>query len=495
MVPAAVCAAIGALLAVPAGASAHSSFVTAGPAAAPFASAAAVIGGARWPGSRTTYFNASEAKWHVAQAVKAWNSSGARVRFVPVPRRRAQIVISDSPTPRSDNAMAGFATLGYVYPGGGYVKLSRLEHPQRPNYSMAGVATHELGHVLGLAHEDDSCATMNTSLWAQCTGARPCRLLEQDDIRGATRLYGGRVRMTRPGFCPKPPSRIRATGDPNAYGVTLEWRKPRGPFSSGVHVARGKGKCPRRPPSGSAWRPPVTGTRFVDRDFSSGTRLLTGRYCYALWGAGDQSMASSRRTLWVDFKPARPAAPTDLRAVVGPAGAVSLTWAVAAHPEVEGVEGSAARGRCPTDSRDGDHWFEGDGTRSSVDLATPGRYCFAAWTRDSVGALSGPATIWVTRVGSPPDADFTYFNSSYYSPEIVEFSDGSWDPDGEEIVSRRWDFGDGNVLEGNQPNPVHTFPAFGTYNVRLTVTDAEGLTGAITIPVTVSDPGTGFSEK
>ena len=500
---AALCAAIGAFLALPVAASGHSTFLQAGPAAAPIGSAAAVIGGTRWPGrgtARITYFSSSENRWPVAQAVAAWNSSGARVRFVPVPRPRAQVVISDSTAARSDSYVAGFASIGYVYPGGGYVHLSRLAHPRRPHYSMAGVATHELGHVLGLDHEDGGCATMNSTLWSACA-ERPCRLLERDDIRGAIKLYGGRARMVRPGFCPKPPSQIRATGDPNAYGVSLEWRNPGGPFFDGVQVARGKDKCPGRPKPGtgfgrSSTDKPGAAARFVDRDYSSGERLLTGRYCYGFWAGSAAGPVSRRKTIWVDFKPVRPAAPRDLRAVVGPAGVVSVTWAQTPHPELEEVRGSAARGRCPAFPNDGDHPIDAaaGGTSSSVHLGTAGRYCFAIWARDSTGTWIGPATVWVDHKGTPPDASFYY--GSAWSNTGTYFYDQSSDADYDEIVSRRWEFGDGTpVVEGNEPNPAHAYAAAGTYTVRLTITDATGLTGTLTQAVTVSDGGGGSPEE
>lgn len=487
------------LMALPAPALGHSSLVQAGPAAVPIGGAAAVIDGARWPGrgvARIPYFNASGAKWHVAQAVKAWNSSGARVRFVPVPRRRAKVIIVDSRGPRSDFLVSGFASVGYVYPGGSRVQLSRLAHPRRPHYSMAGVATHELGHVLGLGHSDNRCATMNTSVWGSCRGMRACRLLQSDDIRGAIQLYGGRLRMVQPAFCPKPPSKIRATGEKDRYGVTLEWRNPRGPFFDRVAVARAEGKCPRRPGRGSlpvsATDTPGATAELVDRGFATDDRLLTGRYCYAFWAMGEQSLVSRRRTLWVEHDPVRPPAPTDLRAVVGPAGEVSPAWAVGAHPEFEAVEGSAALGRCPTEPNDGDYAFAGDaaGARSPVVLDAVGRYCFVAWTRDSIGALFGPATVWIDHKGSAPEADFGHS----WGSSTIEFYDQSYDADGHEIVARRWELGDGTVVDGNDPSPTHTYKDAGTYTVSLTVTDASGLSSATTREVEVSNTGDPYSE-
>jgi len=54
-------------------------------------------------------------------------------------------------------------------------------------------------------------------------------------------------------------------------------------------------------------------------------------------------------------------------------------------------------------------------------------------------------------------------------------------------VSWRWDYGDGIIETGTQ-NPVHTYTQFGTFNVKLTVTNAAGCSHSITIPVTVANP-------
>src|SRR5207247_6024946 len=76
---------------------------------------------------------------------------------------------------------------------------------------------HEMGHVLGLAHEQRRCATMNAALWEKC--ARPphpwqahCRILEADDVRGAIRLYGGRLRKVGPLYCDQVPAPSSAAG-------------------------------------------------------------------------------------------------------------------------------------------------------------------------------------------------------------------------------------------------------------------------------------------
>ena len=476
--------------------------------AGPVANPASVLGGRPWPGraiTRITYFNGSEAKWHVKQAAKAWNSSGARVLFTAAPRNRADLIIGDAGGPRSDHTLFGYATLGYVPPGGrSYffdrngrlrlsnvrhrMSLSRMRHPNKPNYNMAGVVAHEFGHVLGLDHENDLCATMNSTLWFRCGSARPCRLLERDDIQGAIRMYGGKVRMKTPGFCPEPPTNIRSVGDPREYGVTLEWRNPRGGLFKRTIVARAKGKCPKNP--GAFGGIPVKGNRpgkvvRLTDDLATGSSLRTGQYCYAFWGEGGAGLRSRRRTIRVNFDPVRPTAPTQLAGAVGPDGEVTLTWTVADHPELDRVGGSGAIGQCPANPNEGEESFEGDGGSDTLFLSQPGRYCFAAWSIDSIGeAIGPPATVFVDYAGQPPTAEFEYFVDDF-DPLTVYFSNYSYDDDGE-IVGHRWEFGDGAT--STESDPTHTYAAPGTYNVRLTVTDDQGLTGTTTQQVTVSGP-------
>ena len=67
---------------------------------------------------------------------------------------------------------------------------------------------------------------------------------------------------------------------------------------------------------------------------------------------------------------------------------------------------------------------------------------------------------------------------------VVEFADTSADDlDGGEIVAWSWDFGDGTTGEGR--TVTHRYASVGTFRVKLTVTDDDGLTASVADVVTV----------
>ncbi len=85
----------------------------------------------------------------------------------------------------------------------------------------------------------------------------------------------------------------------------------------------------------------------------------------------------------------------------------------------------------------------------------------------------------------PPVALFTFTPINPVPGVAVSFNAASsYDPDGA-IVSYQWDFNGDGVFDRTGVNPTWTFPAAGTYNVRLVVTDNRGATGQTTRPVTV----------
>ncbi|QAA76531.1 MAG: hypothetical protein BIP78_0765 [Candidatus Bipolaricaulis sibiricus] len=82
-----------------------------------------------------------------------------------------------------------------------------------------------------------------------------------------------------------------------------------------------------------------------------------------------------------------------------------------------------------------------------------------------------------TPVNQPPVAQFTFTPASPAPGVPVSFSAAtSYDPDGT-IVGYQWDFNNNGVFERTGVTTTWTFPAPGTYNVRLVVTDGLGATG------------------
>jgi PKD repeat protein len=89
---------------------------------------------------------------------------------------------------------------------------------------------------------------------------------------------------------------------------------------------------------------------------------------------------------------------------------------------------------------------------------------------------------------SPPQAAFTWAPSDPIARSDVQFTDDSTDQGGwfsaAGIVTWNWDFGDSDT--SSSQNPKHQYDKGDTYDVRLTVTDAGGLTATKEKTITVS---------
>jgi len=113
------------------------------------------------------------------------------------------------------------------------------------------------------------------------------------------------------------------------------------------------------------------------------------------------------------------------------------------------------------------------------------------WDGISFGVGVDYVTIHVAN-NLPPIAIATADVTEGPAPLTVQFDgSGSYDPDpqGQPIVSYRWDFGDGSEPSFEATPPPHTYTVPGYYVAVLAVTDERGLAGTDTIVITVTEPG------
>lgn len=97
-----------------------------------------------------------------------------------------------------------------------------------------------------------------------------------------------------------------------------------------------------------------------------------------------------------------------------------------------------------------------------------------------------PTLLPTAPANQPPVAQFTFSPANPAPGAVVSFNAAaSYDPDGT-IVSYQWDFQDDGVFDRTGVTTTWTFPAPGTYNVRLVVRDGLGATGQTIRPVTVA---------
>jgi probable HAF family extracellular repeat protein len=147
-------------------------------------------------------------------------------------------------------------------------------------------------------------------------------------------------------------------------------------------------------------------------------------------------------------------------------------------------------------------WTQPDGLQSLHDLLAASGVDVTGWGNLQAEALSGDGNTIVGQGVNPAGAAEGWairrqgnrapVASIGYSPQfppkrtpISFWGTGSTDPDGDEIVNYRWDFGDGTTAVG--PVVSHTYPDAKNYTVTLVVSDGKLDSAPASLVVAVFD--------
>jgi PKD repeat protein len=125
-------------------------------------------------------------------------------------------------------------------------------------------------------------------------------------------------------------------------------------------------------------------------------------------------------------------------------------------------------------------WDFGDGTPPVTEsdpityhaYASYGDYTVKLTVTDN-SSLTDDETASI-HISQHPVASFTFAPPDPLVHELVTFNASASTPDGGEIVSYTWDFGDGNITTTDNPIITHAYETYGTFTVTLNVTDSEG---------------------
>lgn len=214
-----------------------------------------------------------------------------------------------------------------------------------------------------------------------------------------------------------------------------------------------------------------------------------GSHVYAVSAvdvAGNESVKSASAAVTVpvcstDTKP--PSKPKNVTATAATCERVTLAWGASSDKGGSGLAGYDVY-------RDG-AWLVRATTTSAADAKVqPGRaHVYVVRAADGAGNQSPdsePASVTVPLCGGelPPTAEAGPTHATQTLTVITFDGGASRDADGS-IVAWAWDFGDGGTATGVSAS--HAFARAGTYTVRLTVTDDDGLTASDTTTVTASN--------
>lgn len=250
------------------------------PSAASFSSA-----GTPWPVTRITVWNDTAYRIPLHQAMESWNAVGTRVTLVPAVRRSAARIVVQLLPARSAAERVGVGTIGWTPGTQGRVAVQAGLGLR----AAAAALAHELGHVLGLGHEERACSVMSSSLEltparagcpiARCSTLSQC-LVQPDDAEGLRDLYERRLPALLPqgvqGATARP---VGATG----ASIEVAWRSPLDGPGAAVLVRAERGRCPTTPYSSPLER---TGSLQLRRGVSQRVVLpvsASGTWCAGIW--------------------------------------------------------------------------------------------------------------------------------------------------------------------------------------------------------------------
>jgi hypothetical protein len=344
-------------------------------------------------------------------AIAAWNTSGMRLVLAPAPPAHANIRIRGFR--HGTHGVGCFGIAGTTAsPGDGRGGLRsaevRIATGCGPPEVFQQVTTHELGHALGLGHENRRCATMVASdvVGAERCGSlwlRRCRLLQPDDIRGVVHFYGGHpapvTRVMRAACGDRAPHRagtLAVVPDPVGSAATATLTV-HGAGGRVVIVGRRRGACPASPvdPRGTFFYAPA-GTALVPAFAAQAT---PGAWCYRLWRVSAGGRWSRARTVVIHHG-ARSAAARIGMTVTAIAGGrlVQLTepdapagWRI----DIETIDGACATPTGPrrTLRSDGEVPHQADTETDPEPLAAGAARCYRAVVHDGSYPTRPPAFV------------------------------------------------------------------------------------------------------
>jgi hypothetical protein len=204
-----------------------------------------------------------------------------------------------------------------------------------------------------------------------------------------------------------------------------------------------------------------------------------------VWPVGTDFNNSTPRTASIRLVPRGVVVPPD---GLNPVFTTSPTAPLDNQPVLFDASTSEPRGGIVSYSWSFGDGHSGSGRTTTHAYADAGTYFPTLTIEDQYGRTASATTTLTVGSGTSPTASFVFSPAAPRVNAQVNFNASASIPaPGRQIVSYRWDFGDGTpeAVTGG-PTVAHTFGAAASYTVTLVVTDNTGKTASISIAVTVT---------